>query len=143
MKKIVMCLVVLSVVLLQGCGTWCAKDHSACVEGFSGFTRYQGYNYTNLYYYPVTVFTIANGSKNNNCYMDVAIDGIVMGKGIKQGEFRRIEIKSPQNENRFATVLVSRYCGGKPKGSYTYSIQVSSTQAVSHSWIVNERYFPR
>lgn len=140
MNRFLICFAVLVLTLTQGCGTWCNKNHEYCVEGFSGFTRYQNYN--SVYYYPVTVFTIANDLKNDNCFINIIIDGIVMGSGIKAGEFKRIEIKSPPNENRPATVLIKRYCSGKPKGSYTNRIQLSSTQPAPYSWVIDERYFP-
>ena len=140
MKKFAMVFAVLVLTLTTGCGTWCSKDREYCIEGFSGMTRY--HNYSTVYYYPATVFTVSNDLKKS-CTIDVIVDGIVMSKGIQKGQFKRIEIKSPPNENRPATVLIKRYCGKKSAGSYTNLIQLSSTHSATYAWLINERHFSR
>jgi hypothetical protein len=139
MKKILVGIALLVLTLTTGCGTWCSKDRMYCMDGFTGVTRYAGYN--TAYYYPFTVFTITNGS-HGNYSMDVLVDGIMMGPGLGRGETKRIEIKSPPNKDRPATVLIKRYRKGKPAGNYTSLIQLSSTRSATYSWVIDERYFP-
>lgn len=141
MRKIYMVLVMLVLALTQGCGTWCANNHSTCVEGFTGFSRYPDFG--GQYYYPFSVLTVQNSGNKENCVIDVIIDGDKMAAGIEKGTYRRIEIKSPPNENRPATVLVNRRCGGKPAGSYSNTIYISSVRSASYTWVMDDRYFPQ